>query len=188
MPSEQNCDVTLREATIADCEEVAHMHVLAWQGSFRGVVPQAFLDRMSAVQRVEAFSQGFTAQFYRMYVAEVSDSRIVGFADFGEPRGEIEGYEGELYSIYILPEFQRRGIGQRLVQLGVQFLLANDRSSMYLLTLEASPYRKFYDKLGGRVVRQKQISIDGLAFTELIYVWPDLTALNGRLVPDGLID
>ena len=88
------------------------------------------------------------------------------------------------YSIYILPEFQRQGVGQRLVELGVRFLLASDRRSMYLLTLEASPYRKFYDKLGGQVVRQKQINIDGLAYTELIYAWPDLTALAERPIDD----
>ena len=169
--------ITFREATVADCEEVARVHVLAWQGSFRGVVPQAFLDRMSAVQRAEAFSEGFSAPFYRMYVAEAADRGIIGFADFGEPRGEIEGYDGELYSIYILPEFQRRGIGQKLVELGAQFLLANGRRSMYLLTLEASPYRRFYDKLGGHVVRQKQIHIDGLAYTELIYGWPEIAGL-----------
>jgi len=169
--------VRFREATVADCEEVARVHVLAWQGSFRGIVPQAFLDRMSAVQRAEAFSTGFAGPFYRMYVAEVLGRGIVGFADFGKPRGEIEGYDGELYSIYILPEFQRRRIGQKLFKLGTEYLVENDRLSMYLLTLEASPYRGFYDKLGGHVVRQKQIHIDGLAYTELIYGWPDLTKL-----------
>ena len=177
MPSKQNSDVTFREAIISDCEEVARVHVLAWQGSFRGIVPQAFLDRMTTVQRAEAFSHGFSAPFYRMYVAEVPGRGIVGFADFGDPRGDVEGFDGELYSIYILPEFQRRGIGQELFELGVRFLLANGRLSMYLLTLEASPYRKFYDKLDGQVVRQKQIHIDGLSYTELIYSWPDLTAL-----------
>lgn len=179
-----NACVTFREASLTDCEEVARVHVRAWQDSFRGIVPQAFLDRMSAAQRAEAFTQGFSAPFYRMYVAEMDGRSIVGFADFGEPRGEIDGYEAELYSIYILPEFQRQGVGQRLVELGVRFLLASDRRSMYLLTLEASPYRKFYDKLGGQVVRQKQINIDGLAYTELIYAWPDLTALAERLIDD----
>jgi ribosomal protein S18 acetylase RimI-like enzyme len=172
--------VTFREAALVDCEEVARVHVQAWQGSFRGVVPQAFLDRMSAVQRAEAFSEGFKAAFYRMFVAEVEGRGIVGFADFGDPRGEIEGYDGELYSIYILPEFQRRGIGRRLVKLGVGFLMANSRRSMYLLTLQASPYRTFYDKLGGRIVRKRQIRIEGLPYTELIYAWSDLTALADR--------
>ena len=166
-----DAEVKYREATLADCEEVARVHVLAWQGSFLGILPQSFLDRMSALQRAEAFSQGFAAPFYTMYVAEVPGSGIVGFADFGDPRGEIYGYDGELYSIYILPEFQRRGIGQKLFELGVRFLLKNDRRSMYLLTLEVSPYRCFYYKLGGQVVRQKQIHIDGLAYTELIYAW-----------------
>lgn len=169
-------DVSFRAATVADCAAVAEVHVQSWRGSFGGIVPQTFLDKMSVGRRAEAFAAGFSAPFYRMCVAESPGRGVVGFADFGEPRENVGAYEGELYAIYLLPEFQRRGIGERLFNLGVQFLAAAGRDSMYLLALEASPYRSFYEKMGGRVVGREQVVIEGVTYDELIYGWDGLGA------------
>lgn len=164
-----------REATIADCPAVAKVHVQSWKESFAGIVPQTFLDKMSVEKRAQAFEKGFSASFYRMYVAEVPHRGIVGFADFGEPRENVDAYDGELYAVYLLPEFQRKGIGGRLFRLGVEFLKANGRSSMYLLALEVSPYRAFYEKMGGQIAGRKHIEIEGAGYDELIYGWERLS-------------
>ena len=134
-----NADISFREATVSDCLAVARVHVQSWQESFAGIVPQTFLDKMSVEKRAKAFEKGFSAASYKMYVAEVPRRGVVGFADFGEPRESIDSYEGELYAIYLLPEFQRRGVGGRLFNLGVEYFVRSGKSSMYLLTLEASP-------------------------------------------------
>jgi GNAT superfamily N-acetyltransferase len=99
---------------------------------------------------------------------------IVGFADFGEAREDMDGYEGELYAIYLLPEFQRKGIGERLFNLGVGFLKGGGKDSMYLLALAVSPYRSFYEKMGGQIVGRKQVEIEGRLYDELVYGWADL--------------
>jgi GNAT superfamily N-acetyltransferase len=148
--------------------------VRSWRESFAGLVPQAFLDGMSVGRRARAFERGFSAPLYRMYVAEAAGRGVVGFADFGAARENFGAYEGELYAVYVLPEFQRRGIGERLFRLGAGFLKASGRNSMYLLTLEVSPYRRFYEKLGGRVVGGKSVEIEGVAYDELAYGWDSL--------------
>ena len=146
----------------------------SWRESFAGVVPQAFLDQMSVEQRARAFAARFSDESYRMFVAEAEGHGVVGFADFGEPREPFGAYRGELYAIYLLPEFQRKGVGRRLFDLGVEFFLSRGISSMYLLALEASPYRKFYEKMGGRVVGRKQVELGGVSYDELIYGWDSL--------------
>lgn len=174
--------VSFREATVADCAAVAEVHVRSWRESFAGLVPQAFLDGMSVEGRARAFERRFPRAFerrfpddaYRMYVAEAAGRGVVGFADFGEPRGAFEGYEAELYAIYLLPEFQRRGVGERLFRLGVEYLAGRGKGSMYLLALEVSPYRAFYEKMGGRVVGRTQVELGGAAFDELAYGWDSL--------------
>ena len=167
-------NISFREATVADSFAVARVHVRSWKESFAGIVPQIFLDKKSVEKRVKAFEKGFSAPFYKMYVAEVPERSIVGFADFGEPRENIDAYEGELYAIYLLPEFQRKGIGERLFNLGVDFFIRSGRNSMYLLTLEVSPYRLFYEKMGGQIVGRKQIEIEGIMYDELVYGWNSL--------------
>ena len=96
---------------------------------------------------------------------------MIGFVDFGEPRESIDRYEAELFAIYLLPEFHRKGIGGRLFDLCVDDLVRNGKSSMYVLALEVSPYKSFYEKMGGQVVGRKQIEIESIMYDELVYGW-----------------
>jgi GNAT superfamily N-acetyltransferase len=167
----QIANINFREATVLDCRAVARVHVQSWKESFAGIVPQTFLDKMSVEKRAKAFEERFSAASYRMYVAEVPGCGLVGFADVGEPRESINGYAGELYAIYLLPGFQRKGVGERLFNLGVDYLIGSGKGSMYLLALEVSPYRLFYEKMGGRVVGKKQVEIEGVMYDEVVYGW-----------------
>jgi GNAT superfamily N-acetyltransferase len=167
--------ITFRRATVADSLAVAQVHVQSWRESFRGIVPQSFLDAMSLEKRRQAFRTGFAADFYRMFLAETAKTGVIGFADFGKARETERAYETELYAIYLLRDFQRQGIGGKLFALGVESLVADGMNSMYLLTLELSPYKSFYEKMGGRVVDRKAIEIEGVKYTELIYGWNSLS-------------
>lgn len=163
--------VIYREATIADSPEVASVHVRSWRESFDGIVPRAFLDKMSVEQRTEAFAGRFSEASYGMYVAEAEESGVVGFADYGEPRDDVAGYEAELYAIYLLPEYQGRGVGQALFRRVVEALVGSGKRSLYLLALDVSPYKSFYEKIGGRVVGRRPKEIEGVAFDVSVYGW-----------------
>ena len=182
-----NEKITYREAAAADAWAVAVVNVRSWQESFRGVVPQAHLDRMNYEKRAAAFAERFEqreraraegngADFYQMFVAERAGAAAVGYVDFGPPReARFGAFAAELYSIYVLPEHQRRGVGGRLFRLTARSLLARGRRSMYLQTLEASPYRHFYERMGGRPVGRSTLQIGGVDFVELAYGWDDLS-------------
>lgn len=163
--------VTYREATVSDCVAVARTHVESWRQSFVGIMPQTFLDKMSVESRSKAFAKRFSDDSYKMYVAEIPERGVVGFVDFGEPRESIDKYEAELFAIYLLPEFHRKGIGGRLFSLCVDDFVMGGKSSMYLLALEVSPYKSFYEKMGGQVVGRKQIEIESIMYVELVYGW-----------------
>jgi L-amino acid N-acyltransferase YncA len=179
----QNEELTIREATVADCYAVAVVNVRSWRESFRGVVPQAALDRMDYEKRAAAFAERFEQRagageddFYRMLVAERPGPEVVGYVDFGPPREARYGtFAAELYSIYVLREQQGRGVGARLFGAMAWALVARDLGSLFLLTLEASPYRHFYERVGGRVLGRGTYEIDGVPFVELAYGWDDLS-------------
>ena len=172
-PQEQR--ITFRRATVSDSLAVARVHVQSWRASFTGIVPQSFLDKMSVEDRAQAFRTRFAADSYRMFIAVTPRDGAIGFADFGEARETDQRYEAELYAIYLLRDFQRQGIGRKLFTLGVESLISDGMHSMYLLTLEASPYKSFYEKMGGRMVGRTAIEIAGVKYTELIYGWDKLS-------------
>jgi GNAT superfamily N-acetyltransferase len=171
MLNAQEPEITFRRATVADSLAVAGVHVQSWRESFTGMVPQSFLDTMSVEKREQAFSTRFAEDSYRMFLAETAKAGVIGFADFGKPRETGRAYAAELYAIYLLRNFQRQGIGGKLFALGVESLVADGMNSMYLLALELSPYKSFYEKMGGRVVDRTAIEIDGVKFSESVYGW-----------------
>ena len=109
-----------------------------------------------------------------MYVAETSEGEVVGFADAGGPRHDVGPYDAELYAIYILHELQGKGIGRQLFERVKDYLRSQNKTSMYLMALEASPYRPFYEKMGGRLVGNKQIKLEDIDFMAVIYGWENL--------------
>jgi ribosomal protein S18 acetylase RimI-like enzyme len=180
MREEQQFSINFREATIADVLEVAKVHVQSWRESFSGIVPQTFLDKMSVENRANAFEKGFSQNFYKMFVAETKENGIVGFADFGKNRHINSQYEAELYSIYLSPDFQRKGIGSKLFDLGVQYLLSNRMYSLSLITLEISPFKSFYEKIGGHIVERGITSIEGVSYSTVVYGWDKLIVFNKK--------
>ncbi len=176
MRDKHQLKTTFREATVADALAVAKVHVQSWRESFAGIVPQSYLDKMSVENRAKKFEEGFAVDCYKMFVAETQANGIVGFADFGKARDNNSRYEAELYAIYLLRDFQRKGIGSKLFDLGVKYLIAQNINSLALTALEISPYKSFYEKMGGHLIERKTTKIEGASYATIVYGWDRLAA------------
>jgi len=170
------CGVDFRPARKSDIPDVAKVHVESWQKSFSGIAPDDFLSSMSVKKRIEKFSERAGDGPYTMIVAEHPSDGIVGFADFGTPVLDV-GYDAQIYSFYFLPEFQRRGLGQRLFRRCISKMRDGNLASLCLDSLELSPYRRFYDKMGGRVVGRDSHKLGNEDFETVIYGWDDISTI-----------
>jgi L-amino acid N-acyltransferase YncA len=174
----------IREARPEDAAGIASVHVESWRTTYRGIVPQAFLDGLS----VEGRTRWWEAMFARadsrrcVFVAEGEDGQIIGFAFAGpESRGD-RVYTGEVYAIYLLEQHQRRGIGRRLMSAAVERLSALGMTGMLLWVLaDNHPSRRFYEALGGVELRTEQIELAGAELDEVAYGWRDAAALAAAL-------
>ncbi|HEX8288721.1 MAG TPA: 3-deoxy-manno-octulosonate cytidylyltransferase [Pyrinomonadaceae bacterium] len=171
----ENPTINYRKATVEDAPEIAKVHVESWRKSFTGIVAEEFLDNLSIEKREIAFREGFSNSNYKMFVAETEKDGIVGFADFGKARKEVSGYDAELYAIYLLPEFQRKGIGGELLKLCQRQMVAEELTSMYLITLENSPFKSFYEKNGGKIVGEEKHFIGITEYQTITYGWKKLS-------------
>jgi 3-deoxy-manno-octulosonate cytidylyltransferase (CMP-KDO synthetase) len=167
-------EITYRKATVRDVPEIAKVHIASWRESFAGIAPQEFLEKMSAAKREQAFKKGFGEPGYKMFVAENHGRGIVGFADFGKSSEENSPFQAELFAIYLLKEFQRKGIGENLFNLCRREMIAAHLNSLHLTALEASPYKSFYEKMGGRVIGSGKHFLAGVEYKTLVYGWSDL--------------
>lgn len=170
------CGIDFRRATRSDIPDVARVHVASWQGSFADIAPRDFLNEMTVEARIEKFRERACDEPYTMLVAEHPSEGIIGFADFGNPVLDV-GFDAQIFSFYFLPGFQRKGLGERLFRRCVAKMKEEGIETLCLDALEASPYRTFYEKMGGRIVARDGHNLDKTYFETVIYGWDDLKAL-----------
>lgn len=168
--------VDFRTVRHGDLPAVASVHVESWQRSFAGLVPNEFLAALSVDKRLEAYSVRRCGDGYGMIVADRRGKGIVGFADFGKARLR-EDHDGQIFSFYFLPEYQRRGLGERLFRRCVRELRACGHRSLCIDALTVSPYRAFYEKMGGEVISRGSHMLAGKEFETVIYGWDDIGSI-----------
>ena len=112
-----------------------------------------------------------------MFVAETETGEIIGFVDFGKARHDVADYDTELFAIYLMPELKGKGIGAELFKTGVRDLAARGGRSMYLQALKASPYKSFYEKMGGKIIGESIYKLGDEDFETYFYGWEDLTEI-----------
>ncbi|HVF47797.1 MAG TPA: 3-deoxy-manno-octulosonate cytidylyltransferase [Pyrinomonadaceae bacterium] len=167
------CGIDFRRATHSDMPHVARVHVDSWQRSFAGIAPDKFLNDMSVEKRLESYAGRASECGYTMIVADHPDAGIVGFGDFGPPSLPFD-FDRQIYSFYFLPEFQRRGLGERLFRRCVAEMMDDGTGSLCLDSLEVSPYRRFYEKMGARIVGRDSHKLGDQDFETVIYGWDDI--------------
>ena len=169
--------VKIRTANLSDAAGIARVHVESWRTTYKGIIPDDFLARLSYEQREHLWNQVLTDPSRFVYVAEDEPGQIVGFISGGpEPNGDIL-YTGEIDAIYLLVPYQGQGIGRRLVITLASRLIQESMTALLVWVLAANPARKFYERLGGQLVYEKETSIGGASLIEVAYGWRDAYTL-----------
>lgn len=173
----------IREAQQTDIPGIARVHVDTWKAAFQGVVPESYLKDLNYGESEDTWRQILTDTSDRqfLYVATDDSDQVVGFALGGHARQDDSAYAGELQGIYVLPGHQNQGVGRSLTTAVAERLIKMGISSMLVWTLAASPYRRFYEVLGGQLVSFDSVEIAGEKQKTVTYGWQDLTALITKL-------
>ena len=172
--------VTIRPAVISDAEATAKLNFDTWASSFRGLVPDAWLNARDLQKHIAQFQKRFADfGFGGMHIAEL-DGIIIGFADGGATRDKTLPFDAELYAIYILKEHQVKGIGKMLFRSVANKAFKDGFHSMLVKTFSNSPYRRFYEKQHGEPVSpyREDWEVGGTKIPFVAYCWKDLSVLG----------
>lgn len=119
-----------------------------------------------------ARSGGLTAT----WIAE-RGGEAVGFAASGPARHLLQGLEAEVYALYVLQSHQRRGVGRELLGACARHFVRHGLFGFYLWVLKANRARLFYEGVGGAEAGEKSERLGNHSFSQVAYVWHDLTPL-----------
>ncbi|MBW4038241.1 MAG: GNAT family N-acetyltransferase [Acidobacteria bacterium] len=167
----------IRAATVKDAAQIAHVHVASWRSTYRGIVPDASLDGLDEAARTEDW-RGWLGSAAIVFVA-VEDGRVVGFVAGGSNREAEEAYDAELYTIYLLQEYQRRGIGAALLRTLAARMQREGFRGMVVWVLETEASVGFYLGSGAVRLREKEIEIGGRVLKITGFGWRELRAIGG---------
>lgn len=167
----------IRQATSNDAKGIATVHVDSWRTTYKGIIPDAFLNNLSYEQRTELWKSNTNDERNYVVVAEKEDGQIIGFATAGTREENTEENSTDLTSIYLLEEYQGKGIGRQLFTELFRHFTQRGYKKVFVEVLEENKTRYFYEKYGATLVKNVEIKIGGEVLNELIYEWNDVEAI-----------
>lgn len=174
--SDRQC-ISLRDACLSDAASIAFVDVESRRDAYRGILPTSFLAKLSVEESRDTWFIKMKEAGALILVAEDAGGKMVGFLHAGPARKPEPDYAGEVYAIYILPSYQRRGLGRRFMRAAAEKLAGRNIHSLLIWVLTANSARKFYESLGGIYLRSASTRIAGLILDGAAYGWKDTSVL-----------
>lgn len=175
-------EIQLRRATVDDAEAIAAIRIEGWRTAYRGMIPDSYLNQMDIEENAtywRTILQALPTKTDRLcvYVA-VSGDEVIGFISASKLEQAKLEKDAEINAIYIRPQWQRCGIGKRMLHKVARSLLAMECLNCVIWVIDGnSPARNFFEELGGELLVEQDFSWDGLDLTEVGYGWNDLNVL-----------
>lgn len=183
--------IRIRRAARSDAAAIARVHVETWQAAYPGLLPDSMLAGMSDVRQSAWWSRLLAdpGEARGVFVADDQEMGVVGFGSCGPVRDLPEGLDpstspgtggtetrvGEVYTLYVEPDFQNCGLGRRLLDALFRQLRADGCDTVVLWMLAENPTRFFYEGLGGARVGHRVDTMAGTDVEEVAYAWRDLS-------------
>ncbi|MBX6327401.1 MAG: GNAT family N-acetyltransferase [Pseudolabrys sp.] len=162
--------IEIRRAKLSDAVEVAATHDEAWRAAYQGIIPGIELEKLIN-RRGPDWWEAAIRKGSRITLLQFGD-RVVGYANYGRNRARSLFYDGEIYELYLRPEFQGLGFGRRLFNAARKDLMQSGLKSLVVWALsDNEPAVQFYRALGGRAVARSSERFGSKVLDKIAYAW-----------------
>jgi len=162
--------IDIRRAEPADAEAIAAVHLEAWHGAYSGIIPHRALNAMIS-RRGPGWWANAVRRAATILVIDVG-GKVAGYATIGRNRSRDLKQQGEVYELYIKPEYQGLGLGSRLFKAARQKLNAHGFRGIVVWALEENENAlAFYEGAGGRDIAEGVEVFDHKALKKIAFIW-----------------
>src|SRR5258707_15730598 len=162
--------IEVRPAKAADAEAVAATHDQAWRAAYQGIIPGAELEKLIN-RRGPDWWDSAIRKGSRIAIMVFGD-HIAGYANYGRSRARSLFYDGEIYELYLRPEYQGLGFGRRLFSSARRDLAQSGLKSLVIWALsDNDPAVEFYKALGGKAVARSSERFGDKSLEKVAFAW-----------------
>ncbi|TIV70348.1 MAG: GNAT family N-acetyltransferase [Mesorhizobium sp.] len=162
--------IDIRKADPRDAIAIAEVHQEAWRGAYCGIIPHrtlaAMINRRGPDWWANAIRRAAT-----VLVVEIGGT-IAGYATIGKNRARELRQQGEIYELYLRPEYQGIGLGSRLFKAARTRLADHGLKGLVVWALEDNHNAlAFYAGNGGRDIAEGVEVFEQKALKKVAFVW-----------------
>jgi ribosomal protein S18 acetylase RimI-like enzyme len=162
--------IEIRRAEPDDARAISNAHRSAWQQAYEGLIPHKALRQM-VDRRDEAWWRKAARGSATMLVVEVAGV-VAGYTTLGLSRARGLPYDGEVYELYLRPEYQGMGLGSSLFLEARRLLKSLGCNGVVVWCLEDSDVaNRFFRSHGGRDVAEGMEDFAGTQLRKLGFAW-----------------
>ena len=162
--------VSVRQARLRDAPALAAVFAESWMLAYRGIIPHGHLSTMIA-RRGPAWWRESLKRPDGIIVLEAG-GRTAGYATFGPARQAGGRPRGEIYELYLSPQYQGMGLGERLFESARQRLDTQRLDGLVVWALsENHSACDFYWRRGGRPIQRSTERFGGKSLPKTGFGW-----------------
>ncbi len=162
----------IRLAVPEDAAAIAAVHDEAWRNAYRGIIPGVALERMVS-RRGETWWAYNIRKGGAVLVLEVCGA-VAGYVSVGRSRMSRLSHTGEIYELYVHPDYQGLGFGRKLLDAGKALLRRNKLNDIALRVLSDNDRAiAFYRSCGGRIVARSEETVGQSKLGVSVFAWPE---------------
>jgi ribosomal protein S18 acetylase RimI-like enzyme len=162
--------IEVRRAKAGDAPAIAATHDEAWRAAYQGIIPGPELDKL--INRRGAHWWDSAIRKGSRVAILAFGEQVAGYANYGRNRARSLYYDGEIYELYLRPEFQGLGFGRKLFSSVRRDLAQSDLHSLVIWALsDNEPAVGFYRALGGKAVARSSERFGTRALDKVAFAW-----------------
>ncbi|WP_106498125.1 GNAT family N-acetyltransferase [Lentibacillus sp. Marseille-P4043] len=169
---------SIRRAVFADAEAIANIHVRSWKNTYTDLVDEKDLSNITYENRKTLWETVLRMQKKEQCTFVISnDVDVIGFVSGGPERTKRFQYDSEIYTIYLLPGYQRKGLGAKLLRVFAEEMKEHGYESLLVWVLTQNPSSRFYERYRAKPVGEEETTIGEGTYQETAYGWESIDEL-----------
>ena len=166
----------VRPASVSDVSALARIHVISWHYAYQGIIAPHNLAHTSHARALHRFRGYFWHGGQDVSLLHVLDGRagVIGYVNSGISNSREIGARGEVYELYLDPEFLGHGGGRKLLSAALWALSGRRRLPAVVWVLaDNHRARRFYEGMRGREVATGTVNVGDQLLGKVAYAWTD---------------